>query len=60
MLIPQHWCCLYGAIWSEVPAVQVMAVRLLQQLAAKEIWAIDLLDQAYLTEEVQVWDDAIE
>jgi protein PhnA len=50
-----HWRCLYEAIWSEVPAVQVMAVRLLRRLAAQERWAGELLNDAYLTEETLAW-----
>ena len=50
----KHWFCLNGAIWSEVPAVQVVSYRLLQQLAS-ESWAADLLGQAYLEESVLAW-----
>lgn len=41
-----HWQCLNEAIWSEVPAEQVVAWRLLKRLDAP--WARDLLDIAYL------------
>ncbi|MGB0387049.1 MAG: phnA protein [Ardenticatenaceae bacterium] len=56
---PRHWLCLYSTIWSEVPAVQVMAVRLLRQLPASESWAADVLDQAYLEPETQEWADQV-
>lgn len=56
---PTHWQCLYSAIWSEVPAVQVVAVRQLRQLAKQAPWAIDLLDQAYLDPETQDWADKV-
>lgn len=49
-----HWYCLQEAIWSEVPAVAVVSWRLLNQLSA-EVWAQDLLGQAYLEDEVLAW-----
>ena len=49
-----HWYCLQEAIWSEVAAVQVVAWRLLNKLSS-EVWAQDLLDQAYLEDEVLKW-----
>ena len=49
-----HWFCLQGAIWSEVPAVQVVAWRLLQNLS-EHTWASDLLEQVYLDEAVLEW-----
>ena len=48
-----HWQCLNEAIWSTVPAEQVLAWRLLKRLDAA--WANDLLDIAYLEPEVQEW-----
>lgn len=53
-----HWFCLNQSIWSEVPAVQVLAWRLLQRLA-DESWAQDLLDQVYLEPEVAQWAAAV-
>ena len=53
-----HWRCLEGAIWSEVPAVQVLAWRLLTRLAPEHGWAASLLDQAFLAEEVLAWAQA--
>lgn len=50
-----HWRCLYESIWSEVPAVQVTAVRVARQLNTD--WANDLLDQLYLPPEVSEWLD---
>ncbi|MBT9547185.1 MAG: PhnA domain-containing protein [Candidatus Sericytochromatia bacterium] len=49
-----HWFGLQERIWSEVPAVQVMAWRLLQELK-DQTWAQDLLDQVYLADEVLHW-----
>jgi protein PhnA len=53
-LNPNHWFGLQERIWSEVPAVQVMAWRLLQELKS-ETWAQDLLDQVYLEDSVLQW-----
>ncbi|WKE67018.1 PhnA domain-containing protein [Gallaecimonas kandeliae] len=52
-----HWRCLNDSMWSQVPAVQVMAYRQLKRLSA-ETWAQDLLDMLYLDEEVKKWADA--
>ncbi|WP_422050304.1 PhnA domain-containing protein [Shimia sp.] len=52
-----HWQCLHDTIWSETPAVQVLAWRLLNGLTEAP-WARDLLDIAYLAPEVQAWAEA--
>ncbi|MFZ9035370.1 MAG: alkylphosphonate utilization protein [Francisellaceae bacterium] len=54
-----HWRCLNDSMWSGVPAVQVMAYRLLKQLAG-EGWPQELLDMLYLDEETKAWAEAIE
>jgi len=55
-MIPSYWRCLNNTIWSEVPAVQVMSVRLLRRLAAKnEHWASELLEHVYLDPELDEW-----
>jgi len=56
-LEPKHWFCLQEAIWSEVPAVQVTSWRLLHKLR-EQTWAHDLLEQAYLSDEVLSWAKA--
>lgn len=44
------------AIWNEIPAVQVTAVRLCRKVAAAGAhWAQDLLDNAYLSPEAEEW-----
>ncbi len=53
-----HWHCLNESMWSEVPAVQVLAWRLLSKLSSSEGWASDLLDSLYLEEEQQQWAEA--
>ena len=45
-----HWRCLNDSMWSQVPAVQVLAWRMLTQLSA-EGWPQDLLDMLYLDED---------
>jgi len=49
-----HWRCLNDSMWSQVPAVQVMAWRMLNRLRA-EGWPQDLLDMLYLDDETQKW-----
>ena len=41
-------------MWSEEPAVQVLAVRMLVRLSEHE-WARDLSDQLYLDDETRLW-----
>lgn len=54
---PNHWRCLNDSMWSTVPAVQVMAYRMLHRLAA-EGWPQDLLDMMYLEDDIKKWADA--
>jgi len=54
---PNHWRCLNDSMWSTVPAVQVMAWRLLNRLKA-EGWPQDLLDMLYLDEDTLAWAKA--
>ncbi|MCX5865663.1 MAG: PhnA domain-containing protein [Deltaproteobacteria bacterium] len=49
-----HWRCLNESMWSQVPAVQVMAWRMLKRLST-EGWAQSLLDMLYLDEETLSW-----
>lgn len=56
LMVANEWRFLNEAIWSTVPAVQVVAYRALHQLASQgETWAQDALDSAYLEEEVMAW-----
>jgi len=52
-----HWRCLNESMWSQVPAVQVIAWRMLTRLRG-EGWTQDLLDMLYLDEETQAWAEA--
>lgn len=49
-----HWRCLNDSMWSQVPAVQVMAWRMLTRLSA-EGWPQALLDMLYLDDETRAW-----
>ena len=49
-----HWYGLQETIWSETPAIQVLSWRMLDRLRG-ETWARDILDQAYLADEVMEW-----
>ncbi len=56
-LVPKdvdHWRCLIESMWSQVPAVQVLAWRMLNRLKS-ESWAAEALDMLYLDEETLVW-----
>jgi protein PhnA len=53
-----HWRCLGESMWSEVPAVQVLAWRQLTRLGETESWARDLLDTLFLEDETQTWAEA--
>ncbi|HHL42491.1 MAG TPA: PhnA domain protein [Hellea balneolensis] len=52
-----HWQILSETMWSENPAVQVMASRLLKALNSQS-WAQDALDMLYLDDETKSWADA--
>jgi len=56
---PNHWRCLNDSMWSQVPAVQVMAWRMLTRLSAERLstggWPQDLLDMLYLEDELLNW-----
>lgn len=52
-----HWRCLNDSMWSQEPAVQVMAYRLLTLLRT-EGWPQDLLDMMYLEDSVREWAEA--
>lgn len=52
-----HWRCLNDSMWSQVPAVQVMAWRMLTRLRG-EGWPQDLLDMLYLDDEVRAWAES--
>lgn len=52
-----HWRCLNDSMWSQVPAVQILAWRMLSRLKS-EGWPQDLLDMLYLDDELLAWAKA--
>jgi len=54
---PNHWRCLNDSMWSTIPAVQVMAWRMLQRLKS-EGWPQGLLDMMYMEDETREWAKA--
>ncbi len=46
-----HWQCLTTSMWSEFPAVQVVAWRMLNRFR-QESWAADSLEMMYLDDEL--------
>ncbi len=52
-----HWRCLNDSMWSQEPAVQVMAYRILYTLR-NEGWPQELLDMLYLDDETKAWAEA--
>ncbi len=54
-LAGRHWQCLAEAVWSEMPAVQVVAWRLLNELAKREDWAREALGEVFLDPETEAW-----
>jgi len=49
-LDPNHWYCLNEAMWSTVPAVQVLSYRMLKKIGNQE-----LLNMLYLDDETLEW-----
>ncbi|MDF1686564.1 MAG: protein PhnA [Parvibaculaceae bacterium] len=49
-----HWRCLNESMWSQEPAVQVTAWRMLTRLSGED-WARSLLDMLYLEDGVLAW-----
>lgn len=54
-ITPTHWHCLNDSMWSQTPAVQVVAYRMLSRLAPDNGWAQDALDMIYLEEDTLAW-----
>ena len=54
---PNHWRCLNDSMWTSVPAVQVMAWRMLTRLS-DEGWPQELLDMLYLDDDTLAWAKA--
>ena len=55
-LTANRWHCLNDSMWSQVPAVQVVAYRLLSRLASQgEVWSQDQIEVMYLDEKTLAW-----
>ena len=54
---PDHFRALASTMWSEDPAIQVLAARTLAQIA--EPWANDLADQLYLDDDTRAWAENV-
>lgn len=52
-----HWRCLNDSIWSQTPAVQVVAWRMLNQIDS-DSWSQDLLQTVYLEDQIREWAEA--
>lgn len=57
IMVANHWRCLNDSMWSEHPAVQVVAWRMLSRLKS-EGWPQDLLDMMYLDDKHLNWAKA--
>lgn len=56
-LRPDEWRHLVELIWSDLPAVQVMALRILRYLAEDHAWAGQILEDFDPDPEVDAWAD---
>lgn len=54
---PDHFRPLASTMWSEDPALQVLAARILKRLDTD--WARDLAEQLYLDDETRAWADNV-
>jgi protein PhnA len=54
-LTGQEWRCLAETVWSNLPAAQVMAWRMLSVLATREDWARNALEEVFLDPEIEEW-----
>ncbi|MES2657386.1 MAG: phnA protein [Verrucomicrobiota bacterium] len=56
----REWQILAETVWSELPATQVVAWRMLNQLAKTEDWAREVIEEVFLDEEVEEWAKSAE
>ncbi len=54
----REWQCLSEAVWSDLPAVQVTAWRMLRELAKREDWARETLEETFLDPDIEDWAHA--
>ena len=53
------WQCLAEVVWSDFPALQVVAWRMLHELAKREDWAREILEDLELDPEIEAWARSI-
>ena len=51
----REWQILAETVWSEQPATQVVAWRMLSHLAKAEEWAREVIEEVFLDDEVEDW-----
>jgi protein PhnA len=51
----REWQCLVESVWSDMPAVQVTAWRMLRELAKREDWAREALEEVFLDPGIEEW-----
>lgn len=51
-LNPEEWRHLSELVWSEQTMVQIMTIRLLDYFSSEAPWAVGILEDAYLDDEV--------
>lgn len=54
---PQHFRALPSTMWSDEPAIQVLAYRILSNI--NEPWARDALDILYLEDDTRAWAEDV-
>ena len=57
-LQPEQWRCLIELIWSELVPVQVMAHRILSHISKSHSWAQEVLQDAYLDDDLVEWSES--
>ena len=57
-LRPDEWRHLADLVWTDLPVVQVMALRILQYLSPNHPWATEILDNVQLDPDVETWTAA--
>jgi protein PhnA len=58
LLKGRQWQCLAETVWSEQPATQVVAWRMLHHLAKSEDWAREVVEEVFLEDEVTAWAES--
>lgn len=51
-IVADQWRNLGESIWSDIGAVQIMSHRLLTHIAKQHLWAQEILNDAYLDEDI--------